>query len=872
MAAYGSGHFGRWITDEAGLPAYEYTCNHLQDPAAEYATRHGPSRDHFHLLGNYHASAIAHNEGYVELFRPDTGGAWLNRYAPQRGAFAGGFGFVRLGRQVRSTLYRHLGDPLYQRVWGVGYYRRRASWGNLAIEQVTCSPYGDDPVLLSLTTLHNRGIRPLQLSYVEYWDVTVAPMQAGRSEARRIVEGLRVRRSTRYDARRRLLVCSPVGRFPGHDAPPGSHDPDPPTIFLAAIDGRPVAGYETSRAQFFGEGGLDAPAGLDLPFLPGTTFPQGTHAGGIVLAMQRDVTVAPRSRLTLAHIYGYGAWNSGRLDATGSRTPAGLVERYAIRAGNWLEESLQSWQRRLVRFEAPEAPWLAREAAWNSYYAQAMARLDAYTNEVFFDQGGCRTYEWGLPPNPRASCQHALALLPNNPAQVRGTIRHLIRMTRPDGSQAVGDRGRGRPFAPTRRPPCDLQLWLLWLIADYALFYRDRSFAEMEVPLYPQEAGHTTTIRQQVRRSLDYLRHTVGRGRHGLLRLLAGDGNEAIAAARGFWQRRRLVREGESTLASGLAGVALPRVAQLCRWLGETTWAQEVEEWAADNRQALLEAWNGRWFDRVLLPEGAPLGRDQLFLDAQPWAVLAGAADEAQRAVLFQEIQRRLLDPSPIGPAGLDPLGLDRGLPPGNGMNGGISFATNAPLVWAWALDDPAAAWALLGKCTLAAHAESYPEQWAGIWSGPDGFAAHTAGRPGEPWQYRLPLYEGGGLRSHREFPIASAHSAGALLFTLARLAGIEADAQGLLLRPHLPFDHFAFETARIGVRWEGQRALGYIVPQGNDTVQVRIVYREPFPGRPRVRVDGQTLSAELSGDGHQVHFPVFVRGGMRSEWEVSPE
>ncbi|MHA1262203.1 MAG: hypothetical protein ACTSSA_08885 [Candidatus Freyarchaeota archaeon] len=34
MSGYGSGHFGRWIVDEFGLPAYEYTCNHEVDPAA----------------------------------------------------------------------------------------------------------------------------------------------------------------------------------------------------------------------------------------------------------------------------------------------------------------------------------------------------------------------------------------------------------------------------------------------------------------------------------------------------------------------------------------------------------------------------------------------------------------------------------------------------------------------------------------------------------------------------------------------------------------------------------------------------------------------------------------------------------------------
>lgn len=316
----------------------------------------------------------------------------------------------------------------------------------------------------------------------------------------------------------------------------------------------------------------------------------------------------------------------------------------------------------------------------------------------------------------------------------------------------------------------------------------------------------------------------------------------------------------------------LPRVAEFRRWLGETIWAQEAEEWAADNCRALAGAWNGRWFDRVLVPEGEPLGQSQLFLDAQPWAILAGVADAERRTVLLGEIKARLVDPSPIGPVAPDPLGLDRGLPPGSGMNGGVSLADAAPLVWAWALDDPATAWALLSRCRLAAHAESYPEQWAGIWGGPDGYDSHEAACPGLPWQSRLPLSQRGVLRSHRACPIASAHSSGSLLFALAHLAGLEADARGYRLQPRLPLACFGFEAARVGVRWEEGFIRGYIVPQGNDSVELRVVRPEHFAARPHVVVDGHTVAAQLSDDGRQVQFKAFLRGGMRTEWKVTAE
>ncbi|HOX39107.1 MAG TPA: hypothetical protein PL033_14070 [Candidatus Brocadiia bacterium] len=48
----GGGSFGRWITDDSGLPAYEYELDERSDALAEYNTTRGVSRDHWHLLGN----------------------------------------------------------------------------------------------------------------------------------------------------------------------------------------------------------------------------------------------------------------------------------------------------------------------------------------------------------------------------------------------------------------------------------------------------------------------------------------------------------------------------------------------------------------------------------------------------------------------------------------------------------------------------------------------------------------------------------------------------------------------------------------------------------------------------------------------------
>lgn len=844
MRTFGSGRFGHWITDEAGLPAYEYTCNHLADPEAEYAMPRGKSRQHFHLLGNLHVSAIAHNEGLIEFFRPDTVGSWLNRYAPQWGAYAGGFGFLRMSGNTRSTLYRHLSSPMYRRMWGVGYFRKSAPWGDLTFDQVAFIPYGEDPVLIHLTTLGNRGLRPLTVSYVEYWDVLVSPVLPGRGERSRMLRGLRVRRTTRYCAERRLLLCCPAGSYPGPGASDGARDPDPPTIFLAAIDGLPVAGYETSRSVFFGEGGLEAPDALQAPFLACNTFREPTRADRIVLTLQREVTIPPRYQVALAHLYGCASWDAARRDASRSATPLGLVERYSSRPPQaWFQQSLESWRESIIRLHAPDDPWLAREVAWASYYGQALTSYSAATGEAFFDQGGSRTYALGLPCSPRDSCQHGLALLPNSPAQVRSTVRHLARLPSVSGAQSPGH--SLLPWNGARRESADQHLWLLWLIAEYALWYRDRAFVDQELPRLPRIPQGSRTVREQVHSSLDLVQHAMAG--HGLLRLMQELGDRILSRHRRRGDDLRLRADAASVATGALAGVVLPRVAELYRWLGEGARAEATEQFAARVRLALSQAWNGRWFGQPAAERGHANRLQPPFLECQPWVLLAGAASEAQRVIVLHDIGEQL----PLGARGDGTLDAwDR-----------VPFADRAPLVCALAQTDPLAAWETLKSCTLATHAEAHPERWYGIWSGPHSLAEVARRRA-----------RAGTARLVTHFPIADAHSATHLLYAARQLVDLQADARGYRLRLRLPFETLGFEAARVGVRWEPHRVTGYIVPQGNDSAEVRVEYGRPFAGQPRVLVNGRRVAGRLSADAGEVSFSVFLRGGQRTDWEIVAE
>jgi hypothetical protein len=80
-ATQGSGAFGRWTLDQARLPAYEYRMDQYRDARAKYPDSEWRNRrDHWHQIGNHRVTALASNDGTVQLYLCDYGGVFLNRF------------------------------------------------------------------------------------------------------------------------------------------------------------------------------------------------------------------------------------------------------------------------------------------------------------------------------------------------------------------------------------------------------------------------------------------------------------------------------------------------------------------------------------------------------------------------------------------------------------------------------------------------------------------------------------------------------------------------------------------------------------------------------------------------------------------------
>ena len=168
--AYGSGHFGEWIEDEFGLPAYRYTCDQTTDPKAVTKVTPGilGEREHVHQVGNDRVTAIVSNYGHVRVRQDEGGPKFLNDFAPEMGQFGGGIGWLTGGPEMLGTFYAG-GGGNFDRVFGMGYVRKRVAGGGFDVDQVILAPFGDDPVLLSQVTITNKSQSAAALRWVEYW-------------------------------------------------------------------------------------------------------------------------------------------------------------------------------------------------------------------------------------------------------------------------------------------------------------------------------------------------------------------------------------------------------------------------------------------------------------------------------------------------------------------------------------------------------------------------------------------------------------------------------------------------------------------------------------------------------------------------------
>ncbi len=843
-STYGSGHFGTWRVDRFGLPAYRYAIDEATDPRAKQEEVSGSTLAQ-HQIGNDHLMANAYNDGFVQLWSQDRLMQWANRYSPNDRHYGGGFGWLKVGGKVVSTLYpdRPQGAP-FTRDFGVGYSRKQVTAAGARITQVAFAPFGDDPLILDQVTIKNTTRTPMDASWFEYWDVNPYDQQLGFQND----VGLE---SPQWDATRHTLSVAQI------TAPEG--DTSPLSIFAAPLN-RPDQQHETSLGSFFGQGSRAVPAEVAADKLSGTVAaPRATGTPGDTLfAYRAPLSLKPGQSVTLR--YAYGMAHPDRI--------APLVAKYRARRAPF-DASERSWSNWVpqANFGASNR-WVARELQWDAYLLRSASMYEEVCGHHTITQGGYYQYDTGANLGYRSWPHYLLPMTYADPSLTRDVLRYTI-VQQPPPPTAAQQNPYGIGQLCTRfdlGSSNDLDFWLLLAAGEYGLGMRDTKF--FDEPLRYSVGNQTATAWQHIKEAFAHQESLLG-PHGGYIMGTTGDWNDFST---------ELEQLTESMLVTAQLAYAYPKLAELADLRGDHAFAAQLRSAAARNVATMRREWTGKgWYSRGY--SGAKqVGSGVIFEEPQPWAILAGIPSPDQSKTLVANIRRYLdaigapaaaggpakigtamspsrLDPDvhEIGPVGTAvaplPPNAEALFPPSSLAHaaqwpGGVWFDLNGNLTWAYGTLDgvvPGArglAWDEYTRNTLANHATVYPDHWQGTISVDDVCHAHYSPQP---------EMCGTGLSSAYDGQITEQPTW--MVMDAIRLAGITPTRSGLDIAPHLPFRHFSLRLPQVGVASEKGRLRGYLraVRSGPLTLTVHVPDGVPM-GRVRTWSGAKRVPHSVSG------------------------
>lgn len=372
---------------------------------------------------------------------------------------------------------------------------------------------------------------------------------------------------------------------------------------------------------------------------------------------------------------------------------------------DWLREQLSkhepdtaraAWAELLdpMRPRAPEL-WMQEECVWDTGRVFASAATFRDSRATFIHPGGAtfavrngRPEPSPMGPSTRDLLALALALGNVAPEQARSNLRAALQAQESTGRMRESAGLPIRDAVNASQDRSDAEIWLLVAWLEYLAAQPASTDALEEV--IPYADGKEGTAWEHLKKAVDWIRDEIREGPNGYLRILRGDWNAHLNRIGGEGQ-------GESVLTTAMACFAAQRLEGVARRRGEERFADGIAQWKRKLRLSVGEAFRGRWFLRAFTDEGRPIGGPEggrVFTAVQAWAVLAkcGTLSERESALdaLLQhnasdDLPLRIMSPAYPVPPPMDVS--DRGLLPGDGLNGGISLPVAAWAVWALAAE-----------------------------------------------------------------------------------------------------------------------------------------------------------------------------------------
>ncbi len=549
--------------------------------------------------------------------------------------------------------------------------------------------------------------------------------------------------------------------------------------------------WETAQEAFEGEGGLHAPTALQGETLAGGDARYETPAA----VVQYRVALADGAAEDYRFLFG-PAFDDAEIAALRDRY---LGEAAFARARAEYAGYIAQGAGCLV-IDTPDAEldnfinhWLPRQV----YYHGDVNRLttDPQTRNYLQDNMGM---SFVRPATARAAFLHALSQ-----QEATGAM--------PDGILLV--EGAELKYI-NQVPHTDHCVWLPVCLKAYLDETADWALLDETVQAAD---GSTLTVAQRIGRAMDWL--LTERDERGLSFIAQGDWCDPMNMV-GYKGR------GVSGWLTVAAAYALNLWGDMCGQHDDRVGAARFHDGARQlNDAANRHLWDGRWFARGITDDGVVFGvqgdaEGRIWLNPQAWSMLSGAASDAQRALMLEEVERQLHTPygvqmfAPPYSAMRDDVGRVTQKHPGSAENGAVYNHAAAFYIYSlYTVDEGDRAYDLLRRMIPGPGEDDYlrrgqlpifiPNYYRGAWRE----YPRTAGRSSQlfntgtvSWIYRC-VVEG--------------------------LCGLHGDAEGLRIAPRLPQG------------WPGMHAIRQFRGATFD-VTIKRTGREGIA----VRCDGELLAA----------------------------
>jgi len=305
----------------------------------------------------------------------------------------------------------------------------------------------------------------------------------------------------------------------------------------------------------------------------------------------------------------------------------------SLRVEQELEKLKSEWHGKLGQctVETPDDAFNHMVNVWNPYNALITYAWSRACSLVYTGDG---RDGFGF----RDTVQDILAVVPAIPEEARERLELMLTGQESTGGarpeiNPITHKPGHMPLTPPEGYRADDCLWFFNTVPAYVAETGDTDFYEKVLPY--ADSGEDTVF-AHLRRALEFnMRY---RGANGLPCGLAADWNDCI----------KLGFRGESLFVTFQVRFGFDVYAGIAEQLGkraEAAWARaELAELDAAIQKS---AWDGKWFVRGICEDGTLIGSEtspegKIYLNAQSWAVLSGAATPEQAAGAMSSVQKYL--------------------------------------------------------------------------------------------------------------------------------------------------------------------------------------------------------------------------------------